>query len=68
MSIKEPLPELSGLLASIGEGGRRGAQIGAGEGPLDFDIEDASAVDKDKLSAELQALEAHIARLFGAAP
>ncbi len=32
MSIKEPLPELSDLLASIGEGGRRVAQIDAGEG------------------------------------
>ena len=33
-----------------------GGQIGATEGRLDFDIEDASAVDKDKLTAELMAL------------
>ena len=33
-----------------------GGQIGADEGRLDFDIEDASAVDKDKLTAEIQAL------------
>ena len=35
-----------------------GGQIGATEGRLDFDIEDASAVDKDKLTAELMALVA----------
>lgn len=33
-----------------------GGQIGAEEGRLDFDIEDASAVDKDRLSADLMAL------------
>ena len=33
-----------------------GGQIGADEGRLDFDIEDASAVDKDKLTADLNAL------------
>ncbi|MCJ7710838.1 MAG: class II aldolase/adducin family protein [Chloroflexi bacterium] len=32
MSIKEPLPELSDILVSIGEGGLRVAQIDAGEG------------------------------------
>jgi misacylated tRNA(Ala) deacylase len=35
-----------------------GGQIGADEGRLDFDIEDAAAVDKDRLTAELQALVA----------
>ena len=33
-----------------------GGQVGSDEGRLDFDIEDASAVDKDKLTAELNAL------------
>ena len=33
-----------------------GGQIGADEGRLDFDIEDASAVDKDRLTADIQAL------------
>jgi len=33
-----------------------GGQVGAEEGRLDFDIEDASAVDKDKLTADLNAL------------
>lgn len=33
-----------------------GGQIGLGEGRLDFDIEDASAVDKDKLTSDLAAL------------
>jgi misacylated tRNA(Ala) deacylase len=33
-----------------------GGQIGADEGRLDFDIEDASSVDKDKLTGGLQAL------------
>ena len=33
-----------------------GGQIGAAEGRLDFDIEDASAIDKDKLTAALNAL------------
>lgn len=32
MTLKEPLPELTELLASIGEGGRRVASIDAGEG------------------------------------
>ena len=35
-----------------------GGQVGAEEGRLDFDIEDASAVDKDKLTADLNALVA----------
>ena len=35
-----------------------GGQIGADEGRLDFDIEDASAVDKDRLTAALSALVA----------
>ncbi|HRK18848.1 MAG TPA: alanyl-tRNA editing protein [Hyphomicrobiaceae bacterium] len=35
-----------------------GGQIGADEGRLDFDIEDASAVDKDKLTADIMALVA----------
>src|SRR5262245_48581911 len=33
-----------------------GGQVGAEEGRLDFDIEDASAVDKDKLTADLNEL------------
>ena len=33
-----------------------GGQVGSQEGRLDFDIEDASAVDKDKLTADLNAL------------
>lgn len=33
-----------------------GGQIGAQESRLDFDIEDASAVDKDRLTADLNAL------------
>jgi misacylated tRNA(Ala) deacylase len=33
-----------------------GGQVGAEEGRLDFDIEDAAAVDKDKLTADLNAL------------
>jgi misacylated tRNA(Ala) deacylase len=33
-----------------------GGQIGTDEGRLDFDIEDASAVDKDRLTAELNRL------------
>jgi misacylated tRNA(Ala) deacylase len=33
-----------------------GGQVGADEGRLDFDIEDASAVDKDRLTADLNAL------------
>ena len=35
-----------------------GGQVGTEEGRLDFDIEDASAVDKDKLTADLNALVA----------
>jgi misacylated tRNA(Ala) deacylase len=35
-----------------------GGQIGADEGRLDFDIEDASSVDKDKLTNDLMALVA----------
>ena len=35
-----------------------GGQIGADEGRLDFDIEDAAAVDKDKLTVDIQALVA----------
>ncbi len=46
------------LLCSLVKFPVTGGQIGAGEGRLDFDIEDASAVDKDKLTAELQALVA----------
>jgi misacylated tRNA(Ala) deacylase len=33
-----------------------GGQVGAEEGRLDFDIEDAAAVDKDKLTTDLNAL------------
>ena len=33
-----------------------GGQVGAEEGRLDFDIEDASSVDKDRLTSELNAL------------
>jgi misacylated tRNA(Ala) deacylase len=44
------------LLCSLVKFPVTGGQIGADEGRLDFDIEDASAVDRDKLSAELQAL------------
>jgi misacylated tRNA(Ala) deacylase len=44
------------LLCSLVKFPVTGGQIGADEGRLDFDIEDASAVDKDKLTAELQAL------------
>jgi len=35
-----------------------GGQVGVEEGRLDFDIEDASAVDKDRLTADLNALVA----------
>ena len=35
-----------------------GGQVGSDEGRLDFDIEDASAVDKDRLTADLNALVA----------
>ena len=46
------------LLCSLVKFPVTGGQIGADEGRLDFDIEDASAVDKDKLTAELNALVA----------
>jgi misacylated tRNA(Ala) deacylase len=44
------------LLCSLVKFPVTGGQIGAEEGRLDFDIEDASSVDKDKLTADLQAL------------
>jgi misacylated tRNA(Ala) deacylase len=44
------------LLCSLVKFPVTGGQIGADESRLDFDIEDASAVDKDKLSAELAGL------------
>ncbi len=44
------------LLCSLVKFPVTGGQIGADDGRLDFDIEDASAVDKDRLTAELQAL------------
>jgi misacylated tRNA(Ala) deacylase len=46
------------LLCSLVKFPVTGGQIGAEEGRLDFDIEDASAVDKDKLTADLNALVA----------
>ena len=46
------------LLCSLVRFPVTGGQIGADEGRLDFDIEDAGAVDKDKLSADLNALVA----------
>jgi misacylated tRNA(Ala) deacylase len=46
------------LLCSLVRFPVTGGQIGADEGRLDFDIEDASAVDKDRLTAELNALVA----------
>jgi len=46
------------LLASLVKFPVTGGQIGAGEGRLDFDITDASAVDKDALTAALNALVA----------
>ena len=46
------------LLCSLVKFPVTGGQIGADEGRLDFDIEDASAVDKDRLTAELMALVA----------
>ena len=46
------------LLCSLVKFPVTGGQIGAEEGRLDFDIEDASAIDKDKLTAELNALVA----------
>jgi misacylated tRNA(Ala) deacylase len=44
------------LLCSLVKFPVTGGQIGADEGRLDFDIEDASSVDKDKLTVELMAL------------
>ena len=44
------------LLCSLVKFPVTGGQIGLGEGRIDFDIEDASAVDKDKLTADLKAL------------
>ena len=46
------------LLCSLVKFPVTGGQIGAEEGRLDFDIEVAAAVDKDKLTAELNALVA----------
>lgn len=46
------------LLASLVKFPVTGGQIGAEEGRLDFDITDASAVDKDALTAALNALVA----------
>ncbi|MCL4765149.1 MAG: alanyl-tRNA editing protein [Hyphomicrobiaceae bacterium] len=46
------------LLASLVKFPVTGGQIGADEGRLDFDITDASAVDKDALTAALNALVA----------
>jgi misacylated tRNA(Ala) deacylase len=46
------------LLCSLVKFPVTGGQIGADEGRLDFDIEDASAVDKDALTVQLMALVA----------
>jgi misacylated tRNA(Ala) deacylase len=46
------------LLCSLVKFPVTGGQIGAAEGRLDFDIEDASAVDKDKLTEDLMGLVA----------
>ena len=46
------------LLCSLVKFPVTGGQIGADEGRLDFDIEDASSVDKDALTAALMALVA----------
>lgn len=46
------------LLCSLVKYPVTGGQVGAAEGRLDFDIEDASAVDKDALTAALGALVA----------
>lgn len=46
------------LLCSLVKYPVTGGQVGAEEGRLDFDIEDASAVDKDKLTADLKDLVA----------
>lgn len=44
------------LLCSLVKYPVTGGQVGAADGRLDFDIEDASAVDKDALTAALNAL------------
>ena len=44
------------LLCSLVKFPVTGGQIGADEGRLDFDIEDASAIDKDALTGQLMAL------------
>lgn len=44
------------LLCSLVKFPVTGGQVGASEGRLDFDIEDASAIDKDALTAALNAL------------
>jgi misacylated tRNA(Ala) deacylase len=44
------------LLCSLVKFPVTGGQIGAGEGRLDFDIADADAIDKDRLTGELRAL------------
>ncbi len=44
------------LLCSLVKFPVTGGQIGAEEGRLDFDIADASAIDKDELTAQLNAL------------
>ena len=46
------------LLCSLVKFPVTGGQVGAQEGRLDFDIEDASAIDKDALTAALNALVA----------
>lgn len=44
------------LLCSLVKFPVTGGQVGADEGRLDFDIEDASAIDKDRLTADLMTL------------
>jgi misacylated tRNA(Ala) deacylase len=46
------------LLCSLVKFPVTGGQIGAAEGRLDFDISDPSAIDKDRLTADLNALVA----------
>lgn len=46
------------LLCSLVKFPVTGGQIGADESRLDFDIEDASAIDRDRLTAELMSLVA----------
>ena len=48
------------LLCSLVKFPVTGGQIGADEGRLDFDIEDASAVDKDKLTEAIAAIVAAV--------